>query len=251
MDTRKFDQLTRFMARGTNRRGAMGALAISTLSGFGFAKGAHALAAAPGEEWVRLYESMAGAVDRLNADCGTVVQALKDWHEQHADEIARMEDELRGWTNDQRAMHQAAYSERVQDAAVRLQLSLTRCGYKPDSISPYTEADINSGSRSSTPSALSLRPEPFAYAYQEATPIAPIIENTNCPDNPPEASCDCLCDPGVLFTVGNCITFTFDCATNKSGQNDVFCCWSNICMAGFDHDQCVTHCEYCLSLENA
>ncbi len=249
MDARKFDQLAKFMARGTNRRGVMKAMAASVVSSVGLIKGASASVAAPGEEWVRLYESMAAAVDKLNADCGTVVRALEDWHEKHADEIARMEDELRTWTNDQRAAHQAAYSERVQDAAVRLHLSLTRCGYKPDSTSPYTEADINSRSRPATPAASSLKPQPLAYTYQEATPITPIIEDTACPANPPETACDCLCDPGVLFTVGNCIVFTFDCATNKSGQNDVFCCWSNICMAGFDHDQCVTNCEYCLSLE--
>lgn len=261
MDSRQFDRFTKFMTRGTNRRHAMKSIAAGALGG-GLASlaGAAAAANAPGEEWVQLYESMAAAVDKLDADCATVVQALQDWQTKNATRIAQMQQDIQTWTTEQRAAHRAAHSQRVQNAAISIQLALTRCGYKPDSISPFTEADINSVSGMATPTASSVGVQTLFYTYHtyQATPSAQGAQDAqaaqaaldNCPNDPPgyDAYCNCECEPNSGFTVGNCILFGLACAFGGCASPPN-CCWSGICVAGFDYDHCVMQCHNCVNIQ--
>lgn len=244
METRKIDLLARFLAQGTDRRRALRAVAASALGSAELAKAARAAAATtPGEEWVKLYELMTASIDKLDAGCGTVVNTLKTRQKQNAGRLEEMKDDIVTWSADQRSAHQKAYNNRVKEASIKLRLSLTRCGYKPDSTSPYTEADINSVSGApnppATPMAVTSGARPLAHAYQAARDVNDLRVD-------PYQFCNPACDPGTYFTVGNCILRSMDCAGSGDARD---CCWADICVSGFDHDQCVQTCMGCLNLQ--
>ena len=243
MESRQFDRLTKIMARGTNRRGAMKTLVVGALGGAGLARAAgHASAASgPGEEWVQLYESLAASVDTIDGTCSEITDALQAFQDQNADHIQQMHQDTRTWSTDQLAAHQTAYGDRIQDASISLHLSLTRCGYRPDSTSPFTTADINAGSGApatpTTPVAMSADGPPYASITKAAGDVTALQQI-------PSDQCPTACEPNTFFSAGNCFLYIVGCA---GADNAETCCWAGICVAGFNHDQCVQQCEICVA----
>lgn len=243
MESRQFDRLTKFMARGTNRRGAMKTLVVSALGGAGLARAAGHVSAAtgPGEEWVQLYESLAGSVDTIDGTCPEITDALQAFQDQHADRIQQMHQETGSWTTDQLAAHQLAYGDRIQDASISLHLSLTRCGFRPESTSPFAMADLIAGGGTSpsptTPVALSANRQPLASISKAAADVRAIQQI-------PSDACPAACEANSFFSAGNCFLYIVGCA---GADNAETCCWAGICVAGFNHDQCVQQCEICVA----
>jgi hypothetical protein len=246
MDQTRFDRLTRFMARGTSRRVAIKTMAASAAGAAGSAafvattKRASAAATGPGEEWMQLYEAMAASVDKVTDNCDSVVAALNDWHDQNAAKIAQMQADILTWTPEDIKAHQTAYSGRVQDAAIAIHLSLSRCGFLENSDSPLALADVNATFTPATPEASA-----GVRAFVSALPAATINEG---PCVGPNDNCNCDCTPGNVFTVGNCILWAAACAFGGCASPPN-CCWSGICVAGFDFDHCVAQCMNCDNIQ--
>ncbi len=240
MDTKQFDRLTRFMARDTSRRGAVKTLAAGAVGAVALIEAAdHASAAtAAGEQWVQLYEAIATAVDKIDGDCAAVAQIVQDFQAKHADQIAQMMDETNAWTVDQRTAHRTAYADRIQQASILIDLAASRCGYKPGSTSPFSQADIDADKHLGTPVATPAA----AVGIVRALPAAQISSSCTSGDD----FCNCTCNND--FTVGNCAAWTFACWFGGCAAPPN-CCWWGICVAGFDHDHCVQQCENCVNIQ--
>lgn len=246
MDDEHLDRVARFLAGFTDRRNALktlaaGSLGGATLSQFGLSPSA--AQDGPLEEWVQLYEELAVAVDSVTGDCTAVVEAMRSFHDEHLDNLARMEAELENLSSDDVALHRGAHGNRVQQAAITIHLALTRCGYLPGSDSPFSVADIQAFTDQATPAA-------FAPANLKAVPL-PVAQATpvlldECDGVPPDQMCECLCDKS--FTVGNCIAWAFGCAFGGCAAA-ANCCWEGICVAGYDHQQCVAQCGNCENIQ--
>src|SRR5215204_6410286 len=75
MDGKRIDWLARMMARGSDRRGVLKTIAAGTLGGAALVQAAAAHVGAqdaPGEDWVKLYEALAAAVDPVTGECSKV-----------------------------------------------------------------------------------------------------------------------------------------------------------------------------------
>lgn len=243
MESRQFDRLTKIMARGTNRRGAMKTLVVSALGGAGLvrASGHTSAAGGPGEEWVQLYESLAASVDTMDGTCTEITDALQAFQDQNAARIQQMHQDTGAWTPDQLTAHQTAYADRIQDASISLHLALTRCGFRPDSTSPFATADLIAGSGTpatpTTPVAVSADRQPHALISKAAADVRALQQI-------PSDACPAACDPNSFFSAGNCFLYIVGCA---GADNAETCCWAGICVAGYDHDHCVKQCEICIT----
>lgn len=244
MDGKRFDQITTFLAGRASRRKAVKVLA-GTIGGVAVVRATNAGAAAqdaPGEEWVAFYEEMAAVVEAVTGDCGQVSTALREFQEQNADRIARMQSEIASWSSDQAAAHRQAYGARVQQAAIKLHLASTRCGYLPGSDSSHCIADVE---------AQFGEPQPAPGVGTPATGGAgvramPLAQDESCwPGRDEHRYCDCACSND--FTTGNCVAWAFACGLGGCAAGAA-CCWSGICVAGFNHDQCVNQCVNCTGI---
>ncbi len=248
MDGKQIDRLARFLARGASRRGAVKTMAAGALGGAALAQASPRGAAAQdalGEEWVQLYEELAAAVDTITGECGMVTDAMQQFQAENADRIAQMQADIAGWTPEQVAAHQEAYGARVQQAAIALHLAMTRCGYVEGSDSPHSLADSQAefGPPAPAPGATPVAsPVANRKAAPAALPASQISES--CSNGP--GYCDCACNND--FTVGNCILFGLACAFGGCASPPN-CCWSGICVAGFDHTHCVQQCENCVNVQ--
>ena len=252
MENTRFDQLSKLMGRATSRRGALRTMAAGTVGGAALvaASPAHAQDAL-GEEWVQLYEELAAAVDTVTGPCSNVTDAMRAFQERNADRLRRMHDDIATWTGEQVGAHQTAYGLRVQQAAIAINLAMTRCGYLEGSDSPYSLADIDAdftpATPEATPDAMAFGPSKSiggsAWVLGQFSNCATPVCTSDC--DPPPNNCDCRCSSD--FTAGNCTEWALICADGQC-FSDMSCCWSGICVAGFDHDQCVAQCGYCLNV---
>ena len=60
----------------------------------------------------------------------------------------------------------------------------------------------------------------------------------------PADACPAACDPNGFFDATNCFLRIVDCAGSGDAET---CCWAGICVAGYNHDQCVQQCEICVA----
>jgi len=244
MDGKRIDWLARMLARGSDRRGALKTIAAGTLGGAALVQATAADVGAqdaPGEDWVKLYEALAAAVDPVTGECSQVSDAVQQFHAQNADQIARMQADIATWSTDQVKAHQQAHGARVQQAAVAIHLATSRCGYVDGSDSPLCLADTQATVGDPMP------------APGLGTPVAgksfTAQIDEQCWSDPanPGAYCDCACNSD--FTVGNCIAWGAACVFGGCASPPN-CCWAGICVAGFSHDQCVAQCGNCVTIGN-
>ncbi|MDQ6926987.1 MAG: hypothetical protein M3154_12240 [Candidatus Eremiobacteraeota bacterium] len=177
-------------------------------------------------------------MDKIDGDCAAVAQIVQDFQAKHADQIAQMMDETNAWTVDQRTAHRTAYADRIQQASILIDLAASRCGYKPGSTSPFSQADIDADKHLGTPVATPAA----AVGIVRALPAAQISSSCTSGDD----FCNCTCNND--FTVGNCAAWTFACWFGGCAAPPN-CCWWGICVAGFDHDHCVQQCENCVNIQ--
>ncbi len=248
MESTRFDRLSRLMGRATSRRGALKTMAAGTVGGAALmtASSAHAQnQTADGEEWVQLYEAMAAAVDTIGGPCENVTDAMRMFQEQNADRFQQMQDDIATWTPEQVTAHQTAYGPRVQSASIDIQLALTRCGYVEGSDSPHSLADANADF---TPATLEATPGAMVFGTSKSIggPDLMLGLSGQCQGMGKGADyCNCTCNNS--FTVGNCALFMAACAFGGCASPPN-CCWSGICVAGFDHDHCVAQCLNCVNV---
>ncbi len=247
MESTRFDRLTRMMARATTRRGALKTMAAGTVGGAALmtASSSHAQTA-DGEEWVQLYEEMAAAVDTIDGACSNVADAMQAFQMQNADRFQQMQEETAAYAPEQVAAHQQAYGPRVQQASIAIQLALTRCGYVEVSDSPHSLADVNADYTPATPGAT---PGAIVFGTSKSIggPDLMLGLSGQCQGMGNGADyCNCTCNN--TFTVGNCALFMAACAFGGCASPPN-CCWSGICVAGFDHDRCVQQCLNCVNVQ--
>ena len=254
MESMRFDQLSRLMGRATTRRGALKTMTAGTVGTVGgaalvTAASAHAQAAV-GEEWVQLYEAMAAAVDTIDGPCSNVTEALRTFQAQNTDRLQRMQDDIATWTPEQVAAHQQAYGPRVQQAAIAIHLAMTRCGYVEGSDSPFSLADVNADFTPATPEATPGATMMFGTAKSIGGPDLVAggcgFGGCDCVPHDPDTQAECLCDNA--FTTGNCIAFGFACAFGGCASPPN-CCYSGICIGGFDHNLCLVQAKNCLNIQ--
>ncbi|MCO5222887.1 MAG: hypothetical protein M9947_15125 [Thermomicrobiales bacterium] len=244
MDGKHIDRLARYLAQSTNRRKAIQTMAAGSLGGAALsATGVtHVFAQdAPGEEWVQLYEDLAAVVGGITGTCDDVSDTVRQFEQDRAADIERMQAELAQFTSEQVKVHQEAYGERVQQATIAIHLAATRCGYLDGSDSAFSVADINAHAADATPAAAAA----YDRTARSAAKISrlPVAQDDLCHPLQGEDYCECACDKN--FTAGNCALWIMFCL---GGGCHVVCCWSGICMGGFDHQLCVTQCMNCDSM---
>ena len=246
MESTRFDRLSRLMGRATSRRGALKTIAVGTVGGAALmtASSAHAQnQTADGEEWVQLYEEMAAAVDTVSGPCENVIDAMQAFRTQNADRMQQAREETSAYTQDQVMAHQEAYGSRVQQASIAIHLAMTRCGYVDGSDSPFSVADLNSHASSATPEATpaalttgTVKAMGLSGTYTCATVSGPNGNYT-------PTGCDCECY--TAFTAANCILWAGGSIDKDSPAQRQAVCYFGICVAGYDHDQCVAQCDIC------